>query len=101
MYIKLSPQRRDDTLTVLKQGDALTVNGEVFDFSSLPEGGVLPSDAINSQWFVGDVSRNDGQLALTLVLPCGPNATEALRFPADMVALEDGLLTFPSDKEQA
>ncbi|MGZ2475908.1 hypothetical protein ACVI1N_004199 [Sinorhizobium medicae] len=38
MKIDLSPQRRDDLLTVTKAGDVFTVNGMAFDFSALPDG---------------------------------------------------------------
>ena len=31
MFISLSPQRREDTLTLVKAGDALTVNGETHE----------------------------------------------------------------------
>lgn len=97
MIIKLSPQRRDDALTVTKAGEVLTINGETFDFSVIPDGATLPAAAVKSEWIGGDVSRIDGALNLTLLLPHGPNATEAQRFPADIVDPPDGEVDLPKD----
>ena len=82
MHITLSPMRRDETLTLERQGDALILNGELFDFSPLPEGATLPVEAIPSDWFAGPVQRDGGQLQVMLVLPHGPNAPQNTRFPA-------------------
>ena len=60
MLISFAPQRRDDTLTLVKVGDVLTINGEDFNFSGLTDGASLPSDAVDCDWIVGDVARIDG-----------------------------------------
>ena len=70
MQITLSPARRDTPLTLSRTGDALTINGEVFDFTPLPDGATLPREAIASDWFAGPVERVDGTLHLTLVPWC-------------------------------
>ena len=95
MKINLSPQRRDDTLTVTKQGDTLTVNGTAYDFSQLPDGATLPADAIDCEYIRGDVERIDGELHLTLLLPHGVGAPEETRFPEPIVDPADGLLPLP------
>jgi hypothetical protein len=95
MHITLNPQRRDDTLTVLKSGDALTVNGDVFDFAALPDGATLPAEAIASDWFSGPVERIDGVLHLTLTLPHGANPPEHVAYPADLINPPDGPLELP------
>ena len=97
MIINLSPQRRDDAITVIKTGDTLTINGVAFDFSQLPEGATLPSAAIDSEWFCGDVSRTNGALELTLLLPHGPNPSQAQAFPEPVVVTEDGEVQLPKD----
>lgn len=97
MQIELSPSRRDDTLALEKQGDTLIVNGEPFDFSELGEGETLPRDAIGSGWFAGDVSRISGELKLTILLPNGPSASEAERFPEPITVTEDGPIALPGD----
>jgi len=95
MKIALSPQRRDDTLTVIKQGDTLTINGTAYDFSQLPDGGTLPKDAVDCEWIVSDVNRVDGELELTLLLPHGAGASEAARFPEPIVNPDDGQVELP------
>jgi hypothetical protein len=95
MKIDLSPMRMDTPLTLHRAGDVLTVNAEAFDFSPLPEGAVLPRDAIQSPWFAGDVTRVGGILHLSLILPHGANAPEEARFPSTLVLTGDGLVALP------
>ena len=95
MTINLSPQRRDDTLSVSKSGDVLTINGTAYDFTQVPDGGLLPRDAVDCQWLVSDVERIDGELVLTLLLPHGANASEARRFPEPLTNVPDGEVEFP------
>ena len=95
MQIKLNPQRRDDALTVVKQGDTLIVNGAAFDFSSIPEGATLPADAIDSDLFSGPVERIGGELYVTLTLPHGPNPSQAVAFPQPITVVNDGPVELP------
>ena len=95
MKIALSPTRRDETLTASKAGDKLTLNGETFDFAPLEEGETLPADAIDSPWVVGDVTRTDGTLHITLRLPHGANAPEETRFPETIIDPPDGEIALP------
>ena len=95
MKITLSPQRRDDTLTIIKQGDTLTINGTAYDFSVIPEGATLPKDATDCEWLTSDVERIDGVLHLTLLLPHGKDASQAARFPQPIINPVDGTLELP------
>ena len=95
MKINLSPQRRDDTLTVIKQGDVLTINGTEYDFTDLPNGGTLPADAVDCEYVFGSVDRVNGELELTLLLPHGANASEAARFPQPIINPADGEVELP------
>jgi hypothetical protein len=95
MIIKLSPQRRDDALILVKSGDKLTINGEVFDFTPMPEGGTLPAEAIASGWFVEDVRRENGELLIHLLLPNPVNYSPAQAFPADLLNVPDGSIALP------
>jgi hypothetical protein len=95
MNITLVPQRRDTPLHAEKSGDILTLNGEAFDFSPLQEGDVLPADAIASDLFAGPVTRIDGVLQISLVLPIGATAPEGARFPISLEAVPDGILPLP------
>ncbi|MGU5533808.1 hypothetical protein [Aeromonas caviae] len=82
MKIKLSPVRMDDQLSASVDGDKITINGEVFDFAPLQEGAILPADAVQNDWIMGDVRRIYGEIHLTLRLPHGMNAPHETRFPA-------------------
>ena len=95
MKITLSPTRRDETLTASRDGDTLTLNGEEFDFSPIAEGETLPSDAIDIPWIIGDVTRIDGDLRLTLTLPHGSNAPRETRFPEPIIDPPDGEIALP------
>ncbi|WP_077046628.1 hypothetical protein [Pseudomonas sp. KK4] len=95
MRINLSPQRRDDTLEVIKTGDVLTVNGEDFDFSPIGNGDTLPASAIASEWFFDKVDRIDGELVLTLILPNPFNYSPEQAFPVPLENVPEGLVVFP------
>ena len=95
MKIFLSPQRRDDTLSVVRRGDLLIVNDEPFDFQADEEGDILPRSAIESDWFAGDVTRVNGELELTLILPNPANFSQAQAFPVPLTITKMGQLSFP------
>lgn len=95
MHITLSPVRMDATLTASRAGDVLILNGVEFDFTQLPDGATLPAEAIDSEWIVGPVERIGGELHLTLLLPHGPNASQAARFPNPIIDPPDGPLELP------
>jgi hypothetical protein len=98
MKISLSPQRRDDSLVVIKDGDKLRINGELFSFISLPDGATIPAGEVPCEWIVGPVERIDGQINLTLVLPHGPNPSQAVAFPEALIDPADGPLALPFDQ---
>lgn len=100
MKVTLSPQRRDDIVIYQKSGDTLLVNGEGFDFSKLEDGDVLPREAIKSEWFSGDVTRVDGELWLSLILPNPWNYSQAQAFPSLMRITKNGLLDLPKPLPQ-
>lgn len=95
MKIILSPQRRDDTLEVIKTGDIITVNGEVYDLSFVGDGDTLPREAISSTWFAGPVERINGELVLTLLLPNPWNYSQEQAFPVPLENVPDGPVSFP------
>lgn len=95
MIIKLSPQRRDDEIKVSKRSDVLTINGERFDFRPVTEGATLPAAAIRCPWIIGEVTRTNGELILTLILPHSAEASEAALHPMDIISPPDGNLELP------
>ena len=94
MHIRFSPMRRDDRLALFVAGDVLTINGEAFDFSGVPDGATLPRGAVACAWLASDVERIDGEIRLTLILPHGPNAPRETLFP-DPVQVDDGEVPMP------
>lgn len=95
MKINLSPQVGREALSVIVSNDIIVLNGVVFDFTPLPEGGTLPRGSVESEWFVGDVTRKDGQIELTIILPHGFEASEAARFPEPLIVTTNGLVELP------
>ena len=78
-----------------KQGDALTINGTIYDFSPLPDGATLPDDAVACEYIIGDVKRVDGELRLTLLLPIAWDAPHEACFPAPIINPPDGAIEIP------
>ena len=96
MHITLLPQRRDDALFVSKEGDTLTINGVDFDFSVIPDGATLPASAVDCEYITGSVERKGGVLRLTLLMPTGPDASQAANFPEPLINPADGVLELPA-----
>lgn len=95
MHITLIPQRRDDTLVVSKSGDTLTINGTAYDFSVVTEGATLPASATDCPFLIGEITRTEGVIYLSLIFPTGNNATPAANFPAPLINPADGALELP------
>lgn len=88
--------RSDAPLSVIKSGDALTINGEVFDLASLPDGATIPLGEIPCEWIAGSVERVDGELHLALILPHGPDPEPWQAFPLPLDAVPDGAVDLPT-----
>lgn len=99
MKISLSPQRCDEQLTVIRSGaDVLIINDEPFDFSGLPDGATIPAGVVPCKWITGPVERIGGELHLTLTLPHGPDASEAVAFPLAIINPPiGGMVSLPVD----
>jgi hypothetical protein len=95
MKIYLSPIRHDNKLSIVKKGDVLVVNGDEFDFGPIPEGGTLPLEAIDSDYFCGPVERIGGELIVNLLLPHGPSPSQAAAFPSPIAIVNDGVVELP------
>lgn len=95
MRISLSPQRRDDSLVVFREGESLSINSVRFDFADLPDGATLAAGSVSSPWVFGDVERSAGELRVTLLLPHAGDAPVEARFPADIIDPPDGAVVLP------
>jgi hypothetical protein len=98
MRISFVPQRRDDTLVVEKAGDMLTINGQPFDFSELPDGATILSGDVPCDWITGPLERVSGALHLTLILPYGPTKPDGIFDVAPIVDPPDGVLILPFEE---
>jgi len=98
MNIRVFGQRFEDgvSLTVQKQGRVLFVNGEQFDFSPMLEGSTLPVRAIDSDWFIGDVSCETGVISVQLRYPIPSNFSPEQATPQDLLNVPDGEVMFPA-----
>lgn len=96
MRILFSPRRDDRALVVEKLGDTLSINGEPFDFSVIPDGATLPATAVHCEFVEGTVRRIDGALDLTLLLPYGVVAPGYYFDPEPLVDPADGVLVLPA-----
>lgn len=97
MKIAFSPIRHDEPLSLACKGDVLTINGQAFDFSPIPEGAVLPQAATGSDWITSGVTRKDGHILLSVMLPHGELADGYVFSPAPITA-EDGEISLPEPK---
>lgn len=102
MYIFFFPQRRDDTLTLERTSpDRIRINGEMFNFSPLADGDTIPAGEVPCEWIAGPVERINGEIHLTLILPHGPNPSQAVAFPEPVHVTQDGPIAIPQDEEPA
>lgn len=95
MIIELSPILGNKEMLLDVEGDKVYINGEEFDFTELPEGATLPSGAIDSDYFEGEVTRINGRLKMCIVMPHGDNAPIETCYPQPIHVLEDGSVTLP------
>lgn len=100
-HIAFSPRRQDATLTVSRSGDALTIDGQSYDFGPLLEGATLPRAAVGCPWLASDVTRQGSAIHLTLILPHGPiphpppPEAQAVTHPAPIEVTTNGPVTLP------
>jgi len=95
MQISFSPVRGDAPLELSVTGEVLTVNGLTLDLSVIPDGATLPQAAVACDLLASDIERVAGQLQLKLLLPHGPEAPEATRWPAPITISSDGPVNLP------
>ncbi len=94
--ITLSPQVSDGELVLVKNGDKLHINSDEFDFTTLPEGGIIRQATIGHPFIVSDVKRVAGDLILTVLFPIPGNATPEQCFPPLIEASTDGPIAVPA-----
>jgi hypothetical protein len=95
-HINLSPIRMDGTLALSAAGNVLTINGEDLDLSALEDGDVLPFGAVDHPMIAGDITKEGGQITVTVLLPHGWPAPEDARFADPISVTEDGPIALPA-----
>ena len=95
MYITLSPQIREGSLKASVERDILTINGVSYDFTPLLEGSFLSANAIDCVYIIDKVTRENGVISLTLLLPIKFDAPDGASFPQPINAIQDGVINFP------
>lgn len=97
MNIHFDVYRGDEDVVISKQGDRLTINGEEFDFSAIPEGALLPASAVKSEFISSarPIERLNGEIHLTLRIPHKENASKERRFLEPIVDAPNGFLELP------
>lgn len=81
------------------KGYAITLNGEVFDFTELQPGYQLEQVDIKSDWFVDRaVMSFEGVLSVAILMPYDETvATDAIRFPESVTVTAAGPVEIPTD----
>lgn len=88
-HIKLSPQLRNDSLSLEKRGDTLVVNGKPIDLRH------YDPRVSRCEWIIGAPEQSDDGWNLQILLPHGHPAPHATRFPAPIDATDDGPIHLP------
>lgn len=96
MKLKMYPQRWDnERYELVKLGDSVFINGEKFDFSSMPEGAELPASAISSKWFMSKAERVNGEIVLVMIYPIPVNYSPEQSIPCELSNVPDGPVDLP------
>lgn len=90
-YIVLSPQRSDAALVVDVAGDAIVIDGQTYDFSSLQEGQAIPVEEHQINQVCSPIERKNGVIHLSLILPY-KQAASALLHLLPPLSLTSGVL---------
>lgn len=95
MKLTFSPQLRAAPVAVSVTGDAIEIDGVIYDFAPLAEGDVLPREAVDCPWLASDVTRDEGHITLALILPHGSAAPQETLFPEPLTITSDGPVPLP------
>lgn len=82
-------------------GDTITIDGEVFDFSNLEEGYQILGLDVHNKWFVDQeyIYRKDGIIHITITHPIVPESPEKYRVPEKWIVMDvEGEFILPDTK---
>lgn len=101
MIITLFPQRRDDSLDIVRSGSVLAINGDDIDLTTYSAG--------DCDFIIGQPIEDMGVWSVDIILPHGPIPDEtspesaAVLFPDIIEMAADGAVdipSFPADIEE-
>lgn len=93
MKISFTPIRMDSVLVAELSAETLTLNGDAYDFSHVEEG--QPVEDHDCPWVIGPVSRVNGELEVTLLLPHGGHPPHDTVFPQP-IQVAGGAIPLPA-----
>lgn len=98
MRISFSPQYSQSELELIVNGSKLVVNGDILDFSDLPDGARYPAEAIDNDMISGGVSRINGAIHVTVILPYNLSIPpRSVTFPEPITVSVNGRVALPTD----
>lgn len=104
MVITLFPQVKPGTIVARVKGSTITINGEAFNLSGIPEGYRLPAGATGSEHFTPGtfIERANGEFLFSLILPVSWDSPPAIMSPdtPTVIRVEKGTAQFPSTEPE-
>ncbi len=84
-------------LSLERQGDTLTFNGQPLDLSAIPEGATLEPGGTDCPWVNGPITRSGGQLQIPIIAPYkGGDLPVELWYPDPILDPPDGPVALPA-----
>lgn len=100
MRISFVPQRREERLSVEVKGDKIRINGSLLNFGPVKEGDVIERGSVPCEWIASEVTRKDGEIELTLILPFRYGAGKDVTNPAPVFVMSEGAVFIPGQEEE-
>lgn len=92
----LSPKYLLPPLALSVTGQVWAFNGKTIDFANLGNSEAIGADATDCPYILSASKDGSGNLTVTVLLPHGPDAAEATRFPDPITVSSDGPVALPA-----
>jgi len=99
MKIKFTPSRMNYQAQGFVDGDIISINGEVLDFSALGEGDILPCEAVGNDMVASEITRINGVIHLSVISPHGVHVPHESKYPSGDFVDVEGVIPFPAYSE--
>lgn len=91
--VSFSPLLSEGTLTVIKFGEKLTINGDTIDLSVIPDSATVKHAHVIHPFLVDKIERINGVINLTVRLPY--IADGHVKTPVPITVTTDGSISLP------